>query len=546
MNDKPKTVSVYDTTLRDGAQSEDVHLSTEDKVRITRKLDDLGLHYIEAGWPGSNPTDELFFQEIKNYVLNNSKIAAFGSTHNPKSSPESDQAFAKLLQAKTQVITLFGKTWEIHVKEALRTSMEHNLQLIYDSLAFLRSHVQELFFDAEHFFDGFKANRDYALACLKKAQTAGADALVLCDTNGGSLPSEIAEIVRSVRREIPEAVLGIHAHNDSELAVANSIAAIEAGASQVQGTINGFGERCGNANLCSILPNLELKLGYTCLPEGALQKMTTISHYVSEVANLRPFPRQPYVGRSAFAHKGGVHVSAILRNPKTYEHIPPESVGNRQRVLLSDLSGKSNILFKAKQYGIYLDKDDPFVLELLNQVKQLESEGYEFSVAEASFELLLNKTLGRARRYYSLLGFRVMDAKNQENEDPFSEATVMIQVGGEIEHTAATGKGPVNALDNALRKGLEKFYPDIKEMNLLDFKVRVLSPSINSHAGTASRVRVLIESGDPQYRWITVGVSYNIIEASWQALVDSVNYKLFKDDQEKLARIQSHQGQEPG
>ncbi|MFP4213530.1 MAG: citramalate synthase [Desulfohalobiaceae bacterium] len=526
-----RQISIYDTTLRDGTQAEDLHLSTEDKIRISQKLDDLGLDYIEGGWPGSNPTDELFFQEIQNYALKTATVVAFGATHNPKGSPEKDEGFQKMLQAGTQAVTLFGKSWEIHVKEALRISMDRNLDLIQNSLQYLRPKVKELFFDAEHFFDGFKENKDYALACLQRALQAGADVLVLCDTNGGTLTQEIVDIQRQVSQELPQATLGIHAHNDSELAVANSLASVQAGAVQVQGTMNGFGERCGNANLCSVIPALELKMGYQCLPEDNLTKLSSVSHYVSEVANLRPFHRQPYVGRSAFAHKGGVHVSAIRRNPRTYEHISPESVGNKQRVLLSDLAGKSNILFKARQYGLSLDRDDPFVPELLSQVKEMESKGYEFSVAEASFELLLYRALGRMRKYYSLLGFRVMDAKQQENQDPFSEATVMIQVGGVVEHTAATGKGPVNALDNALRKGLETFYPNLKDMNLLDFKVRVLSPSVNSSSGTASRVRVLIESGDQRSKWITMGVSFNIIEASWQALVDSVHYKLFKDDQ---------------
>jgi len=528
-----KKISIYDTTLRDGTQAEEVHFSTEDKIRIAKKLDELGIDYIEGGWPSSNPTDELFFQEIKNYDIRRSRITAFGCTHNPKTTPETDESFLKIVQAKTQVVTIFGKTWEIHVREALRTSLENNLDIIYQSLAHIRPQVEELFFDAEHFFDGFRANREYALSCLKKAHQAGSDALILCDTNGGTLPRELKGIVEQVAKEIPEAKLGIHAHNDSELAVANSLTAVQSGATHVQGTINGYGERCGNANLCSIIPCLELKMGYQCLPEDHLQKLTAVSNYVSEVANLRPFIRQPFVGQSAFAHKGGVHVSAIRRNPKTYEHITPEAVGNRQRVLLSDLAGKSNILFKAKQYGIPLDKDDPMVLDLLTQIKNLESEGYEFSVAEASFELLFNRTLGHVRKYYTLLGFRVMENKNSESENPFTEATVMIQVGGETEHTAATGKGPVNALDNAVRKGLEKFYPNLQDMNLLDFKVRVLSPNINDYAGTASRVRVLIESGDSQSRWITVGVSHNIIEASWQALVDSVDYKLFQDDLKK-------------
>lgn len=534
---KKDKIVIYDTTLRDGTQAEDVHLSTEDKLRIATKLDDLGVDFIEGGWPSSNPTDEQFFREIKHYDLKTSRVVAFASTQNPKSAPENDEGLQKVLRAEAHGVTLFGKTWGIHVREALRTTLERNLEIIHDSLSFIRPKTGHLFFDAEHFFDGFKEDRDYAISCLNKASQAGVDCIVLCDTNGGTMPQEIRDICLQVSQELPDLQLGIHAHNDSELAVANSLEAVRCGARHVQGTMNGYGERCGNANLCSIIPNLELKMGLTCLPSENISKLTTASRYISEVANLRPFARQPFVGRSAFAHKGGVHVSAIRRNPKTYEHIPPETVGNKQRVLLSDLAGQSNILFKAKRYGIPLEKDDPFVLDVLNQVKELESKGYEFGVAEASFELLLNRTLGRARKYYSLLGFRVMDAKNQENGDPFSEATVMIKVGGEVEHTASTGRGPVNALDNALRKGLEKFYPGLTEMKLLDFKVRVLSPNINDSPGTASRVRVLIESGDPSDRWITVGVSFNIIEASWQALVDSVNYKLYKDDQNKLKKI---------
>ncbi|MCF8086008.1 MAG: citramalate synthase [Desulfohalobiaceae bacterium] len=535
----PEKIVIYDTTLRDGTQGEDVHFSCEDKIRVAKKLDELGVDYLEAGWPASNPTDEQFFREMQHYQLDRVRIAAFGSTHNPRTSPENDSGLATLRQCGANALTIFGKTWEVHVHQALKTDLEHNLRMIRDSLAFLREHTPTLFFDAEHFFDGFKENRDYALACLKKAHEAGADTLILCDTNGGTLTSELGEIASSVAREIPGAQLGIHAHNDSDLAVANSLAAVESGMRHVQGTINGFGERCGNANLCSIIPCLQLKMGYTCLPEGRLQQLASTSHFVSEVANLRPFSRQPFVGNAAFAHKGGVHVSAVLKDARTYEHIEPEKVGNKQRVLLSDLSGKSNILFKARQYGIHLEKDDPFVLDILNQIKELESKGYDFSVAEASFELLLHRAMGRTRRNYTLLGFRAMDAKNKENEEPFSEATVMIQVGGDTEHTAATGRGPVNALDNALRKGLEKFYSNIKEMDLLDFKVRVLSPSREAPEGTASRVRVFIESGDTRERWITVGVSYNIIEASWQALVDSVDYKLFKDGRDRQSATTS-------
>ncbi len=530
-------IQVYDTTLRDGTQAEDVHLSTEDKIRISRKLDELGIDYIEGGWPGSNPTDHRFFQEIQNYALHNSRIVAFGSTHMAKKTPESDPNLEALIKAKTRVVTIFGKTWDIHVKDALRTTLERNLELIHDTAAYLRPQVDELFFDAEHFFDGFKANKEYALSCLRQALQGGAEVLVLCDTNGGTITMELARIIQEVQKEIPEARLGIHAHNDSELAVANSITAVDLGCVQVQGTINGYGERCGNANLCSIIPVLQLKMGYTCLPENNLSLLASTAHFVADVANIGAFHRQPFVGKSAFAHKGGVHVSAVRKNPMTYEHIVPELVGNKQRILLSDLAGQSNILFKARQYGFHLDKDDPFVLDLLSQLKELESQGYEYAVAEASFELLLNRTLGRARRYFSLDTYRVLESKKNPADNPFSEATVMVRVGGMQEHTAATGKGPVNALDNAMRKALEQFYPTLREMHLIDFKVRVFAINdTGSYSGTASRVRVLLESADQHGQWMTVGVSYNIIEASRQALEDSLNYKLFKDDQAKLTK----------
>ena len=530
-----KTIQVYDTTLRDGTQAEEINLSTEDKIRIARKLDELGVHYIEGGWPGSNPTDKKFFKEIKGYELKHAKVAAFGSTHNPKSSAENDPNLKGLLEAEARVVTLFGKSWDLHVREALRVDLDRNLELVRDSLSFLRPRVDELFFDAEHFFDGYKNNPEYALACLKAAWEAGAETLVLCDTNGGSLPIEVRAIVSAVAEALPGARLGIHAHNDSETAVANSIEAVEAGAVHVQGTINGYGERCGNANLCSIIPNLELKFGgkYRCLPEGHLKLLTSASYYVAEVANLRQFLRQPFVGRSAFAHKGGVHVSAVLRNPRTYEHIEPAAVGNAQRVLLSDLAGRSNILFMAKKYGYELDKNDTSVHDLLAEVKERESVGYEYSAAEASFEMLFFRTMGWSKQYFQLLNFRVLDAMQENRDEPFIEATVMIKVRGHVEHTAATGRGPVNALDNALRKSLEQHYPNLREMRLVDFKVRVLSGIVRDAGGTASVVRVLIESADKTSRWTTVGVSYDVIQASWRALVDSINYKLFKDDPQK-------------
>ncbi|MBU1039628.1 MAG: citramalate synthase [Proteobacteria bacterium] len=527
-----RQASIYDTTLRDGTQAEELNLTTEDKIRIACKLDELGLHYIEGGWPGSNATDKQFFKEIKNYNLKNARVAAFGSTHNNKTTPESDPNLKAILDSGVEVATIFGKTWDFHVSHALRVTLPRNLELISGSLAALRPGVRELFFDAEHFFDGFKANPEYALTALKAAHKAGADVLVLCDTNGGTMTHELAPILARVQKELPGAALGIHTHNDSELAVANSLEAVRLGAVQVQGTVNGYGERCGNANLCSIIPSLELKMGVSCIGKENLEKLTKVAHYVAETVNLRPFPHQPYVGGSAFAHKAGVHVSAVVKNPETYEHVRPELVGNVNRVLLSDLAGRSNILFKAKQYGYDLDKDDPSVMDLLAELKRRETLGYEYSVAEASYEILFFRMMGWSKRYFQLVNYRVLDAVNEEKE-PFSEATVMLQVRGEVAHTAATGHGPVNALDVALRRALEPSYPTLAQMRLLDFKVRVMSIANKDGGGTASFVRVLIESGDKQDRWTTVGVSHNIIEASWQALVDSINYKLFKDDPQK-------------
>lgn len=518
-----KRIEIYDTTLRDGAQAEDVSFSVEDKLRITEKLDEFGLHYIEGGWPGSNPKETEFFRRAKKLKLKNAKLVAFGSTCRPRHKPAEDPLLKELLQASTEVITIFGKTWDFHVKEALRCTLDENLRLIYDSISYLKKRITFVFFDAEHFFDGYKRNPDYALKCIKEAEAAGADRIVLCDTNGGSLPQEIAEIVRIVKKEI-KTPLGIHAHNDSDCAVSSSIIAVQEGAIQVQGTINGLGERCGNANLCSVIPNLQLKLGYRCLPDENLRKLRDVSRFVNEIANLRHFKRQPFVGDSAFAHKAGVHVSAILKNPETYEHIRPELVGNSQRVLLSDLAGKSNIIRKAQEFGIKIDPDSPELKDLLSNLKELENQGFQFEAAEASFELFMKKHLGLYRKFFDLLGFRVIVEKRRDGSEPFSEATIMVRVAGHIEHTAATGDGPVNALDNALRKALEKFYPALKSVKLHDYKVRVLQPG----RGTAAKVRVLIESGDEEERWGTVGVSENIIEASWQALVDSIEYKLLK------------------
>ena len=517
-------VKIYDTTLRDGTQAEDFCFSAEDKVRIALKLDDIGIHFIEGGWPGSNPKDAGFFREIKNYQLKQAKIAAFGSTHHPGSAASSDPNLKALLDANTELVTIFGKSWTVHVKDALHTTLDRNLDLISDSVSFLRQQGKTVFYDAEHFFDGFNDNPEYALATIEKAMEAGAECIILCDTNGGSLPSRIQNTIKVVKEKFADISFGIHAHNDSDLAVANSLTAVEMGAVQVQGTINGVGERCGNADLCSIMANLCLKMGHACLAPNELRKLRMVSRFILELANIPANRYQPFIGRSAFAHKGGVHISAVTKNPKTYEHIDPSLVGNKRRVLVSDLSGRATIKQKAEEFGLELSKSDPVAMQVLEELKELENQGFQFEAAEASFELLINKTMGKNKKYFELVGFRVIDQKQSEDKDPVAEATIQIRVGGQLEHTAALGKGPVNALDKALRKSLEKFYPQLKGMELMDYKVRVL-PGL---AGTGAKVRVLIESTDGHDHWGTVGVSHDIIEASWQALVDSINYKMYK------------------
>ncbi len=524
-------VKIYDTTLRDGTQAEDVSLLVEDKIRIARKLDEIGVHYIEGGWPGSNPKDVSFFKDIKKEKLVQAKIAAFGSTRRARITPDKDQNLRTLVQSEADVATIFGKTWDFHVREALRISLEENLELIFDSLEYLKAHMPEVFYDAEHFFDGYKANPEYAIKTLRAAQDAKVDCIVLCDTNGGTMPFELAGIIKEVKKHI-STPLGIHTHNDAECAVANSLHAVDLGIVQVQGTINGFGERCGNANLCSIIPALKLKMKRDCISDEQMKKLREISRFVYELANFSPNKHQPYVGNSAFAHKGGVHVSAIQRHPETYEHMRPELVGNSTRVLISDLSGRANILAKAEEFAINLDSKDPVTLEILDNIKEMENRGYQFEGAEASFELLMKRALGTHRKFFSVIGFRVIDEKRHEDQNPISEATIMVKVGGKVEHTAAEGNGPVNALDNALRKALEKFYPRLKEVKLLDYKVRVLPAG----QGTASAIRVLIESGDKENRWGTVGVSANIIDASYQALIDAIEYKLHKGEEAEAAR----------
>ena len=522
--ERTAALEIYDTTLRDGAQAEDVSFSAEDKVRVAQKLDELGVHYIEGGWPGANPKDIEFFRMIKTIPFKHASVIAFGSTRKASNSVSKDPNLKALLAAETKTITLFGKTWSLHVTDALGISLAKNLELIGDSIAYLKSKGRRVFYDAEHFFDGYKTNPEYALNTVREAVEAGAERVILCDTNGGTMPWEIREICEVVRREcaVP---LGIHAHNDCEMAVANSLIAIETGIVQVQGTINGIGERCGNANLCSIIPNLELKMRRPALNDG-LSHLKTVSGFVTEIANHMPNKHQPYVGDSAFAHKGGVHIHAVLKNAATYEHIDPALVGNRQRVLVSDYAGRSGLLEKLEAYGIKLTKDHAKLQELVDTLKDHENQGYQFEGAEGSFELLMRKAMATHKPSFQLLGYRVIVEKKQEAGAPLSEATVMVKVGGVIEHTAAVGAGPVNALDHALRKALEKFYPHLREVKLLDYKVRVLA----ANTGTESKVRVLIESGDHKDKWGTVGVSENIMEATWQALADSIEYKLLAKD----------------
>jgi 2-isopropylmalate synthase len=522
-----REIKVYDTTLRDGTQGEGVSFSMEDKLRIAQRLDALGIHYIEGGWPGSNPKDLRFFKRVQDAVFKTAKITAFGSTRRPGVRPQEDGNIQALVEAGPPVVTIFGKSWDLHVTHALGTTLDENVAMIGDSVAYLLKHFEEVIYDAEHFFDGFKDNRKYALATLKAAEAAGAHCLVLCDTNGGVLPHEIVEIIREVKEHVKaETPLGIHVHNDSECAVANTLAAVSEGVNHVQGTINGYGERCGNANLVSIIANLMLKMGLDCIPRASLRELRDVSRFVSELANRKPWDSQPYVGDSAFAHKGGIHVSAVLKHARTYEHIDPEAVGNHRRVLVSELAGQSNILWKAKEYGIDLDKNTPEARRILEMLKRMEDEGFQFEGAEASFELLMERALGNHKSYFDLDGFRVIVEEERGDAEPVAEATVRLKVKGIAEHTAASGHGPVNALDHALRKALEEFYPSLREMSLLDYKVRILDES----KGTAARTRVLITSGDGDETWGTVGVADNIIEASWQALVDSIEYKLRRDE----------------
>ena len=517
-----KQIFLYDTTLRDGTQGEQVNLSAEDKLRIAKKLDGFGIHYVEGGWPGSNPKDARFFEMARKTRFHKARLTAFGSTRRSKTHPEDDENIKALLRTEVETLTIFGKSWDLHATDILGVTLKENLAMIEETLSYLGQQGREVIYDAEHFFDGYKHNPAYALETANAAARGGAGIIVLCDTNGGSLPHEIQATVEEVAAQI-KVPLGIHAHNDCGLALANSLVAVQAGATMVQGTINGYGERCGNADLVAVLGNLQLKMGHSCLPSEDLEKLTELSRYISEVANVPPLSQRPFVGKSAFAHKGGVHVSAILKNPAAYEHLEPEQVGNRRRVLVSDLSGKSNIQYKTREMDITLGGNGYDSQRIVEEIKRLEDQGYEFDAAEGSLELLIKKVTGQFEEPFQLESFRVTIEKNRTGAST-SQATIKISVGDDHEITAAEGEGPVNALDNALRKALNKFFPQIEEMGLVDFKVRV----IEGTDGTAAKVRVQIESRDSREIWSTIGVSENVIEASWQALVDSVQDKLSK------------------
>jgi 2-isopropylmalate synthase len=517
-----KKVKIYDTTLRDGMQSEGVSFSVEDKLLIAKKLDEFGVDYIEGGYPQSNPKEEEFFARIREIPFHHAKIAAFGSTRRAHTKIEEDGSICVLLASGTPAITMVGKTWDLHVTDVLRCKLEENIAMCADSVAYVKKQGREVLFDAEHFFNGYKNNPEYAMKVLHAAAEAGADALILCETNGGCLPHEVFDITAAVCKAFGNISIGIHCHNDTDCAVANSLAAVRAGATHVQGTINGLGERTGNANLCTIIPNLSLKMDCETVGRNRLKTLTEVSRFVSEIANLAPAAHMPYVGESAFAHKAGLHIDALRKNEKTYEHINPELVGNERRYLISELSGASNVLDKLERRKMITDK--ALARRILNRVQELENQGYQFETAEASFDLLIKKEMGTYRRSFDLLKYHI-DVERNPDGKMVTEATVKLQVDGKTEHVVSEGDGPVNALDGALRKALEPFYPQLRDMTLIDYKVRV----VNARAGTAARVRVVIENRDRDGSWWgTVGVSENIIEASWLALVDSVDYKLLK------------------
>jgi len=519
-------VLIFDTTLRDGAQGENISFSPEDKIKVAQRLDEMGIHYIEGGWPGSNPAADRFFELAKTTRFANARVTAFGSTRRQGVPAEEDANLKALIACGSPAITIFGKTWDLHVVDIMGNTLSENLSMIEESVAFLKGHGREVLYDAEHFFDGYKANPEYAIKTLVAALSGGADFVVLCDTNGGTLPHEVAEILDTVKTELDadterDIPMGIHAHNDCNVAVANAIAAVQAGATMVQGTINGYGERCGNTDLTSVIPILNLKLKRPCVSAENLKKLKPLSRFVSETSNMIPLASRPFVGKSAFAHKGGIHVSAVMKEPLSYEHIAPAAVGNKRRVLISDQAGRSNIEYKAKEMGIDLDAPEFDSKRIVREIKMLEQEGYQYEVADGSFKVLMDKFLLKYEPVFDLESFRVTIEKDKDRPCT-SHAIVKLNVGGESEITAAEGHGPVSALDNALRKALSRFYKELETMHLVDFKVRVM----DGRGGTESKVRVLIESRDGDDIWSTIGVSEDIIEASFEALADSFQYKL--------------------
>jgi len=514
-------IFTYDTTLRDGAQREGISFSLQDKLKVAQRLDDFGIDYIEGGWPGSNPKDAAFFERIQHIPLHHARVAAFGSTLKKGNRPEDDANIQALRHAETPVITLVGKSWDLHVTQVLEASLHENFGMIADSVAYFKSLGKEVIYDAEHFFDGYKANPDYALQTLQAAVQAGADVVVLCDTNGGSLPWEVDEIVRLVRGKF-DVALGIHTHDDGGCAVANTLAAVRAGAVHVQGTINGYGERVGNANLCTIMPDLQLKMGKSVVPPEKLAELTRLSYFVAEVANLPHDRHQPFVGSSAFAHKGGIHVAAMLKNEQSYQHIDPALVGNQRRTVVSELSGRGNVVDKARQFG--LDVSSEQAREALNQIKALEARGFTFEGAEASVSVMLSRMQPGYQPPFELIDFLVV-VEHRQGRGILAEATVKVRVGDQVMHTAAEGNGPVSALDAALRKALAASYPSLENVRLSDYKVRIL----DSESGTAASVRVLIDTKNGAHQWSTVGASTNIIEASWRAMADSLEYALLND-----------------
>jgi len=526
-----KRIAIYDTTLRDGAQGQGISFSAAGKIRVAKRLDEFGVDYIEGGYAASNPKDMAFFHDIKKAGLTHAKIAAFGSTRRAGISTAEDLGCKALIEADTPAATIFGKTWKLHVCDVLRTTEEENILMIADTVRFLKEHDREVIYDAEHFFDGYKDCPDYAIQTLKAAAEAGADIVVLCDTNGGTMPTEVEKITSEICQALGSVPVGIHAHNDCELGVANSLASVRSGSVQVQGTINGFGERVGNANLNSVVANLKLKMGYDCMREDSLSQLKDVADFVSELANQRPNTKAAYIGASAFAHKAGMHVDGVRKNASSFEHINPAVVGNARNILISELSGASNIFLKATEMGLNIDRSSPEVKDILKALEKLEREGYEYETADASFKLLVKKIIEGHEPFFELDGYRVIVEKRNGEEDPISEATVKVRVKGVTEHTVAEGDGPVNALDAALRKALSRFRHEISEVHLTDFRVRILDPE----EGTAAKTRVLIESTDGHEIWTTVGVSENLIEASYKALVDSVEYKLFLEEQKNTS-----------